>query len=224
AQNDAVNASDAILQRIVHLRFDKAGHTPVTKRLAEQLERMPVEQVSGFILAATQREAAVLATLAERKPIYEDELMALPELKSVRIAKNHAQMMALVDGLRQVLPLTDEQHAAARALLVTMAMERQQAINADHPFVQAFWELFEHLDGKLNEDSLNHSRDEALIAVNLVEFEERLAKRSLRLPTDATELKRHLRTSRGRRFVDVKCVNSKLTHSSKKCWVFQRER
>lgn len=229
AQNDAVSASDAILQRIVHLRFDKAAHTQTTKVLAETLERMPVEHVSGFILAATKREAKVMETMAERKGAYEDQLMAMPELKSVRVAKNHGQMMALVDALRHVVKLTDEQYNAAHQLLVGMAIERQTAINADHPYVQAFWELFEHVDGlggrmHDHDDSINHSRDDALIAVNLVEFEERVAKRSLRLPTDLTEMKKHLRTSRQRRFVDVKTVNSRITGSSKKCWVFQRER
>lgn len=230
SQNAPVSASDAILQRIVALHFDKSGHTPATKALAEQLERMAVEQVSGFILAATKREAKVLEILAATRPVYEDQLIALPEIKSVRIAKNHAQMMGLVDALRHVAKLTDEQHQATHALLQQMAIERQQAINADHPHVARFWELFEHVDGlnrggpSEHDESLNHSRDAELIAINLVEFEERCAKRGLRLPVDMTEMKKHLRTSRARRFVDVKTVNSAITGSSKKCWVFQRER
>lgn len=221
AQNAPVQADDAVLQRIVHLSFDKSGHTAATKPLAEELERMPIEQVSGFILAATRREARILEICNERRPLYEAQLLTMPELKSVRLAKNHAQMMALVDALRLVVKLTDDQHEAAHKLLVTMAIERQQAINDDHPHVQAFWELFEHIDGKLNDESLNHSRDPELIAISLVEFEERLAKRGLRLPADGPELKRRLKTSRVRRFVDVKTVNSSITNGSKKCWVFR---
>lgn len=234
SQNAAVSASDAILQRIVHLHFDKSGHTPATKELSEQLERMPVESVSGFILAATKREAKVLEILAERRAMYEDQLIAVPEIKSVRIAKNHGQLMALVDALRHVVKMTDQQHKATHALLVSMAVERQQAINADHPFVQRFWELFDSLDverrssafGDTEEvaDQLNHSRDTELLAINLIEFEERCSRRGLKLPSDMTDLKKHLRTSRQRRFVDVKTVNSRITNSSKKCWVFQRER
>ncbi|MBN4688342.1 hypothetical protein H4F37_22970, partial [Escherichia coli] len=52
----------------------------------------------------------------------------------------------------------------------------------------------------------------------------RLARRGLRLPCDMTEMKRHLRTSRVRRFIDIKTVNSRITHASKKCWVFRMER
>ncbi|MBN4841644.1 bifunctional DNA primase/helicase, partial [Citrobacter braakii] len=68
AQNAEVTSSDAILQRLVHLSFDKAAHTPETKALAEQLERMPVEAVSGFVLAATTREKKVLEAVFERVP------------------------------------------------------------------------------------------------------------------------------------------------------------
>ena len=235
SQNAAVTASDAILQRIVHIHFDKSGHTPETRALSEQLERMPIESVSGFILAATKREAKVLELVKTRRPIYEDALIARPEIKSVRIAKNHAQLMALVDALRLVVPLSDSQHDQTMALLHEMAVDRQQAINTDHPYVQRFWELYDSFDierrtngfGDVEEtiEPLNHSRNPAEIAVNLVEFEERCARRGLRLPADMTELKRHLRTARQRRFLDNnKAVNSRLSDTTKKCWVFQRER
>ena len=226
SQNAAVNASDAILQRIIHLHFTKGGHTQETKELAERLERMPVEQVSGFILAATKREARILRTIAEQKPAYEDAILARKEIKSVRVAKNHAQLMAIVDALRHVVKLTDQQHAAVFGEIERMALERQRAITMDHPFVQAFWELFDHLEYRLgqNEDSLNHSRDDALIAVNLLEMEERARKRGLHMPAELTDLKKHLRTSRWRRFEDAKSVNSRITYNTRKCWVFKREK
>lgn len=223
SQNAAVNASDAIMQRIVHLHFTKAAHTPHTKELAERLERMPVENVSGFILAAATREKRIVEIVNEHKPLYEDSLMAMPDIKSVRIAKNHAQLMALVDAMRTVIKITDAQHSALHSEIVRMAIERQQAINLDHPYVIAFWEMFDHL-AAIRDADLNHSRDPAYIAISLVEFEEWAHKRGLRLPTDMTELKKHLRSSRWRKFVDVKTVNSLVTANSKKCWVFQREK
>lgn len=222
AQNAAVNADEAILQRIVHLSFDKAGHTPRTHQLAKALERMPMEAVSGFVLRAVQQEAKVMETLEASAGAYQDQLLQLREMKSVRIAKNHGQLLALVDALRDLLQLPVSQWAAAHAQLTTMALERQQAINADHPYVQQFWEMFEHLDSNTRADSLNHSRDPNYIAVSLVEFEERAHKAGLGVPgRDMTELKRFLRTSRHRKFYDVKTVNSAVTSASKKCWVFQ---
>lgn len=233
AQNAEVSADDAVLQRIVHLRFDKSGHTRETKLLAEQLERMPLEQVSHFALKAAAAERTVMEIVEANVPAHEERLIANPDIKSVRIAKNHAQMAALVDALQRVLGLTAEQHAATQALIEQCAVERQIATNLDHPHVIQFWEIFEHLDSKLvsvgrtrdgeerADASLDHSRDPAYIAISLVELEERATKAGIRLPTDMTELKRLLRTSRARRFEDVKTVNSKVTNASKKCWVFK---
>ena len=59
----------------------------------------------------------------------------------------------------------------------------------------------------------------------MVEFEIRVSRAGLNLPGgDSTELKRVLRTSRRRKFHEVKTVNSFITGGSKKCWLFHRER
>lgn len=223
SQNAEVSSSDAILQRIVHLSFDRAAHTPETRALAEQLERMPVDEVSGWILAAVTREAAVLDALEKHAKAHEDLLLSFPEIGSVRIAKNHSQLMALVDALRLVTPMTDSQHDATHALLIEMAMERQRAINADHPHVIQFWDLFEHVDSFTEEKSLNHApAGSDYLYISLVEMESRLGKKNLRLPVEAIEMRKLLRGSRRHRFVDVKTVHSAITGASKKCWVFAR--
>lgn len=227
SQNNPVNASEPILQRIVHLHFDGSQHTTATKALAEAMERMPMEQVSGYILAATRREAQIMTLVADQMPKYEAQLQALPEIKSMRIAKNHGQMMALVDALCLVIRLTDAQRQAAHDQIVAMAVARQQAINADHKFVQEFWETFDFLnDGpgaNPMADRLDHSRDPALIAVNLNQFAEQATDRRQQFPP-MTELKQVLRTSKARKFVDVKAVNSCLSSKTVKCWVFERGR
>lgn len=222
AQNAEVQASDAILQRIVHLSFDKAAHTPRTGALAKQLERMPVEQVSGFILRAVQAEAKVLQRIEAEAGAYAEQLLRSAEIKSVRIAKNHGQMMALMDALREVIPgVTDVMWAATHAELFTMAVARQNAINADHPWVAWFWETFDNINGQ-GDTRLDHSRNPAYIAINLGDFEERVSKRGLKLPChDMTEMKRVLKSSRRYPFDDVRAVNSFVTGGTRKCWVFK---
>jgi hypothetical protein len=230
SQNAQVAASDAVLQRLLHLHFDRATQTPQTKRSAEELERMPVDVVSGFLLAAILCEADVMRMVVEATPRYEAQLQARPDIRSMRIAKNHAQLMALVDALALVVPLGEERTAAVRETLTEMAVARQRAINADHPVVQEFWDMFEYLDGDGDEPRLNHSFDEKLIAVNLNHFATVAADRRQTMPP-LTDLKRLLRTSRVRRFVDVKTVRSALRArdpanralpASVKCWVFER--
>ena len=73
--------------------------------------------------------------LAELSASYETMLKAHPSLKSVRICKNHAQLMACVEALVHVTPITPAQKQAALNTLIDMAVARQQAINADHPLV-----------------------------------------------------------------------------------------
>ncbi|MEJ1398620.1 MAG: bifunctional DNA primase/helicase, partial [Candidatus Sedimenticola sp. (ex Thyasira tokunagai)] len=94
AQNNQVNASEAILQRICHLHFTKGEHNAKTKALAEALERTPMEQISGFLLMAISKERQILQIIKEKTAEYENTLMAFPDIKTVRIAKNHALLMA----------------------------------------------------------------------------------------------------------------------------------
>lgn len=232
SQNNPVNASEAILSRIVHLYFDRSTQTAASGEAADQLKYLSVENVSGFVLAATKREKAIMAEIKKQTPFYLKELRASPYVKMPRIAETHAQMLAIADALSLVIKLTDEQKAALKAQIVSMAGERQQVINNDHVLVQEFWEAFDYLDGG-DLSVLNHSRDQSLIAVNLNHFLQVATERRQQVPL-LRDLKKVLKTSSRRKFIEAnKTVNSAL-HSrmsplatpsaSVKCWVFQREK
>ena len=234
AQNAEVNASEAVLQRIIHLYTDRSSQNAKTKAAAEELERMPTESVSGFILQAALAEKEVMAQFDIKFAMYEQQLTNHPDLRNVRIIKNHAQLMALVDCLSVVADINAEQQEETRGELIKMAIERQLAVNADHPMVQEFWDVFDYLDGG-DTPELNHSRDNELIAVNLNHFIQIAADRRQQIPP-ITELKRVLKTSRYRKFVDIRTVNSQVNDwfnkkypgaerrpLTVKCWVFQRE-
>lgn len=110
----------------------------------------------------------------------------------------------------------------------TLAIERQQAINSDHPMVAEFWEVFDFLDG--GGSPLNHSRkpdDE--IAVNLNHFVQVARERNQQVPAIG-DLKKVMRTSRRHRFVEIKNVNSSIkarvdgiSSTAIWCWVFERD-
>jgi hypothetical protein len=154
-----------------------------------------------------------------------------PDVKTTRIAKNHGQLLAVFDALSQVVAFTDEQKEAVLQEVRGMAAERQESISSDHKVVQNFWERFDYLDtwnGAMA--TLNHSRNSHEIAVNLNHFEQTAAQHRLEVPPLA-DLKKHLRSSRLRKFVDIKAVNSAIwLHDNTdltrgrtvKCWVFQR--
>jgi hypothetical protein len=231
AQNAKVEASEAILTRIVHITVDTSAHTSATRAAALKLEKMPTDAVSHFFVMATRAEAKVLKVVEEKAPVYEAAILDHPDVKTTRIAKNHGQLMAVFAGLCEVITLTEEQQAAVVAEIQAMAIERQQSISDDHKVVQAFWERFDYLDAwNAKQATLNHSRNPHEIAVNLNHFEEVAKEHRLEIPSLA-ELKKHLRGSRVRKFIDVKAVNSDIwipdtTDAGKgrtvKCWVFQR--
>lgn len=224
AQNDTVEASPALRERIMAIHFDKSRFSPATKIAAEQLARMPVEQISGFIVHVVRREEEILAAYRKAFAAHELRMSKHPGIRNGRLAKNHAQLAAMLDAMRIVVTnLTDGQTADAHQLITTMLEERQRAVETDHPHVEWFWERFDHfrlLEPPNPERPIDHSRKAEVHAINLVQFEARCADLGLRLPCTTNELKRLLKTSKRRRFVDVKTVNS-WADKTVSCWVFR---
>jgi hypothetical protein len=221
-QNDPVNASPAILERIMHMEFDKAGWGPQTKLAAETLARIDTEQVSGFIVHAARREAEILKTFKASFAAAEQAMLAKAEVRNGRLAKNHAQLAAMLDCLRLIVPFGDRDHQAGRALIDAMLLERQIAIQSDHPTVELFWERFDYLVASEPAgvpNPIDHSRNAATIAINLTQFEQICGERRLSLPP-MVELKRHLKTSKSRKYAGTRTVNSRADKSIH-CWCFE---
>ncbi|WP_153111521.1 hypothetical protein [Propionivibrio limicola] len=141
-----------------------------------------------------------------------------------------------IDALALIVPLDAEQIDYVQGEIICMTVERQMAINADHPLVQEFWDIFDYIEGDDPDmPVLNHSRNETEIAINLNHLVQVATDRRQQLP-DINVLKKLLRTSRFRKFIDVKPVNSAIhaiyntqrsvnvpaKPSTVKCWVFKR--
>lgn len=223
SQNAEVQASEAILQRIVHCKFTRANHNPETKVLAEKLERTSVEDVSNFLLQVLAKEKAIIDIVMKQTPIYEQDLMDMDEIKHVRIAKNHAQMMALAEAMRQVVPMSEEAFTKTLCEIIGMAKARQVAISADHPIVATFWEVYDYLDdsGLTSKPRLNHSKKpDQTIAINLPHFVKVATEHKQQIPA-INDLKRYLKSSKSRKFDDIKSVDSLIEERTMKCWVFK---
>lgn len=238
AQNAPVSAEEAVLSRIVHLHFTKGQHTQEGRTAADKLARMDIEKVSGFMLRAAVKEAEVMACIKDRFPGYDKALQERGEIRNQRVAINHAQVMSLIDALKLVIPLTEDQRNGAISLLKSMAVERQQALNSDHPMVQEFWDLYEFIEGSERAEHesaiLNHSHGSQEIAISLNHFEQVCADRRLKFPA-LSDIKRVMKTSRSHKFKEVKSVksvihkafnaNRSLSTPSKPdtvwCWVFE---
>ncbi|WP_156680046.1 toprim domain-containing protein [Sphingomonas profundi] len=223
-QNHPVDASPAMLERIMHLDFDKEGWTEATRMAAQRIDRWPIKTISGFILHAIRRETRVMEVFHAAYARHEAALKAMPAIRNQRLEKNHAQLLAMIEAMCVVLPIGAERVAAALDFATAMACERQLAINADHPDVQVFWEKFDWIELNQGENPahpINHARDpKTTIAVSLVEFEQRCADRRISIPP-INDLKKHLKTSKVRKFVANKPVNS-VNGKILQCWVFQQ--
>ncbi|MFU6566963.1 bifunctional DNA primase/helicase, partial [Pseudomonas aeruginosa] len=96
---------------------------------------------------------------------------------------------------RLVVPLSEHQLACAQQTLMTMALERQDAVNADAPEVAEFWEVYDYLENLSEEPVLNHSKNPGTIAINLNEFV-KLAADHRQKVADAATLRDLLKESR----------------------------
>src|SRR5690606_5334294 len=140
SENATVAASDAVLPRIVKLHFVRPQVTSQSRAAADNLNHLGAMDVSHFLLMATRAEAAVMETFRTQVKVHEAALRELKEIRIERIIKNHAQLLALLDALRLVVPLSDRQYEATQRELTAMALVRQSAVNADPSEVAEFWE------------------------------------------------------------------------------------
>ncbi|WP_184433190.1 toprim domain-containing protein [Xanthomonas arboricola] len=229
-QNAAVDASEAILTRIVKLHFKRPQVTTESRIAADNLNALQVEEVSHFLVRAIRQERAILDLFAERVKVFEAKLRAQQDLRLERVIKNHAQMLALFDCLRLVITIPDDMVEQTRLVLLEMALERQKAISADHAMVNEFWEVYEYLEATGHGKAVvNHSRDAQRIAINLNHFAARAAQFSQSVP-DLKVLRALLGDSRRHKFIGANvAVNSAVLKddltgvgTTVKCWVFQK--
>lgn len=241
SQNAPVQASLPIMERIVHIGFDKSRQSEAGREAALELGRMTAAEVSGFMVKAITQEAKVLDHMEKNLRSYEKRLQEAG-VRNLRIQKNHAMLMVMVDCLQLACPITEVIRIEAIKQLSALAIEREQALAKDHPAVDQFWEAYDYMNGAAGaddeedcEERLNHSKDPELIAINLNHFVQLASDMRQQIPL-LTDLKRLLKTSRQHKFVEIKAVNSSingrynaLRHAQQpprpgtiKCWVFQR--
>jgi len=210
---------------------DLSCHSEASRKAAERLESMPVQAVSAFLRKAIRMEKQAVNTIIEQTPVYEKKLMSLVGMNSVRLAKNHAQILAAADAMADLLGLNEDHLKAMYDQACHMALDRQEAVSSDHHIVREFWETYEFLNsGEEGRQTLNHSLNDQEIAINLNHFVLLAANKKQQIPPLA-DLKRHLKTSQLHKFRDIKTVKSGLAESMNrdkgytlKCWVFGREK
>ncbi|KAF0110947.1 MAG: hypothetical protein FD128_1689, partial [Hyphomonadaceae bacterium] len=233
AQNHPIITDDtAIPERILPITFDKNGWSHETKAAADKIEAWPQEELSGNLIHILRREKTWWEQFKAQAPIWEDRFLT-PDafIKNQRIRKNHGQLHAGVEALREIFKLSADQIAAAHDLVDQMAKNRAETLAGDHPVVAKFWDQFDYLEsneaydpdlggGKVPINS--HRKDKDFIAIHFPHFEARC--RDAKITPDPVDiLKKHLKDSKSRKFVRADTVNSR-NGQSLHCWIFKNPR
>lgn len=223
SQNEEIQASEAMLTRIVHVKLTRDGQTLATKRIVDALDRMELDVASRFIAHALKNEHAIMQTYAEKVAMYE-HMFHEQGITHTRIALNHAQLCALVDCLQRHMfgrQMSEAQAMSAKKTLFDMAGQRIERLSADHADVEKFWGVFEYLyNCKIY---TNHKRiDEGVIAINLNHFY-KIAKLNYQDLPEINTMKKLLKTSSKYKFLDSNItVRSVLSdYDMIKCWLFK---
>ena len=228
-QNERIDGIPAVLERLMSMAIDKAAWSDATKEAAIRLEGWPMEELSGTIVHIVRNEGKWLPFFLDRFQQH-DRGMAkrVDGLHNARPIKCHSQLAAAVEALAGLFPaIRPEWIDETLALVDRMALDRQNSAGGDHPLVADFWDKVDYLIGREKTDaweqgaSLNCHRDrERVIAINLPEFESRCHQAGIR-PPPIDQLKKLLRNSRSRKWLQYKAVNA-IDGRTIKCWVFEQ--
>ncbi|HGB9751564.1 TPA: toprim domain-containing protein [Escherichia coli] len=234
AQNATVNASSAIIERLVRIYTDKKRHSPDSRLAAKRLELYPVEQVSGFIHRAVSQERAIMDLFMALSDPETTRLYSCENIRHQRIAKNHAQLIALVRALKCVIDIPDEWLDATCLELERMAEEQAKAVMDDLPEVMAFWEAFDYLDG-ITAYGVNHfgKGRQNEFAVSIPQLERVAAVHHVKIQTNP-EMINLLKAGRSRSLIGYRSVRSEVVKQANagrgvaearekevlKCWIF----
>ena len=226
SQNEEIQASEAMLTRIIHVKLTRDGQTLETKHIVDSLDRLPIELTSRFMAHALKNEQAILETYQQRIRMYEARYHEFG-VTHTRIALNHAQIAAMIDCLQtHVLSglMTDQQAEQAKQTLFEMAQTRVQRLQADHPDVDKFWSVFEFLmsTGKFVCHT-NINDPSRKIGINLNHFY-KVARENYQDLPDITQMKRLLKNSSRYKFVDSNISVMSVIDGFKtmKCWIFTK--
>jgi len=234
SQNASVDGSEAILTRISHFHATRAHHTPALKVLATRLNGLPVEQLSGYLGHCLEQESAWLQRYFDAYPLYEQRLQANPVIQHQRIVLCHAQMMAAAKATQGLFPdWCDDALEQVIKHIERRAIDRQQRVSTENPTAGRFWQIYHYLnervvsisddagDREVIQETLNHSADKELIAINIEHFHNacRLAGQEV---IHATQLHRALPLSTSHTFVETRKVRSVIEKRSLNCWLFRK--
>lgn len=223
AQNDRVEADEAVLSRIIPLFFTRKNIPQGGKHHVDALNRLSADELASYLTHMLCNAKKVLADYFNTWPTYDQRLSANSNIVMTRIAHNGAQIMAMFAAIAKQMNLPATMTEQTLDFIESVCVDRQESLQADHPMVAEFFDSIEYLESLGESLHVNHSVDGKLLAINLPHCEAMAKQAGLVLPP-RTELNRLLPNAKrhkflGKRSVRSKCIKDKVT----KCLVFAVE-
>lgn len=121
---DPILKSTALSQRSICVKLSKKDHTSVSHSATNKLLRYNASEVSYFLVNAIKNTESTLATLKEKTPEFEKFINNNCEVGNSRIAKNHSQILSLLEALMPIANLSKVQVTETIKEIVSMAITR----------------------------------------------------------------------------------------------------
>lgn len=231
SQNAPIEGEVQILSRFVQCIANKKNFSRESYHAANRLKSLDTEQCVHFLHDALSNESVIMTKYSEHFVKYRDYLLKNNSITDVRIAENHAQVMAFGRALQLIVPELDNARLKQWVVfMVETAIKRQIACQSDTPLVNRFWDIYETFNEKIGatdpysttqgDQLINHSKDPDLIAINLPLFN-KLAERNDR-KFDVHAMKDLLVNSKRYKFVTQKKVDSAILGKVVHCWIFKK--
>ena len=231
SQNYLIEGEEQILSRFVQTVAQKSHFTAESVQAAQRLERLRHFEVVGFLHKALSFEPKIMETYLRVYPKLLERLTNSEKFIDGRVAKNHAQIMAFGKCLQLIVPqFTDAIYKQWCEFMLTRAISRQRDINADHPLVQKFWDIYDTYNEKIGSSdndmmahgfNLNHFSDSNKIAINLNHFKQFAEDRRQNIDMDS--VRKLLTDSKRHKFKQTKKVNSQILGKVVHCWIFENK-
>lgn len=219
-QNEAISAEIAVQERFLMIDFLLTERTDETRAAAERLGKVSVKNLSWFLHHILVNEQKILDAYKNCFAAYEQKIIEMPDMQNWRIAKNHAQIMAMAQAIFDLIGLDENQQQQVRDFVKNMAIERQNSIGGDHPVVTDFWDIAEYLHQNA-ELGINHCKGQGVVGINLNEFVELAGLHRQQIPP-LDVLRKHLKNgSKTRPLTHVSHnVDSAIIGRPIRCWKF----
>lgn len=233
SQNASVQASQAMMERIVHMHCTKEHKKVENRDIANGFETAAAKDFCGYMHNALKNEKLFLNTFFSCYAEHRQALLNVGQFIDDRVIDCHAQIMAAVSGLTTLIDgFTEDRCQKVSNYLIQRAIIRQGRLGCDNPIIQEFWETYHYINDEyafvsdengerhVNRRLLNHSKKTSYIAINLNHYIELCRAKGQRLP-ELAQLKDLLPTSKRYAFIGTKKVRSRLSNDALvRCWVF----